>query len=591
MKAVSWWNAGGRLVLPASASELEAPGSLLDLLTVRLDRLGAAKETAQTAAVIGRDFRLDALSHMSGNAQDQIQVHLEELVGGDMVSEIEGGDGSRCQFRHALYQKVAYESLLRRHRRALHGAYLAWLDANPVAKNALLREQLAFHSELAGQDEAAVAFWIEAGENATSASASQEAVRHFESGLRVLRRQPRTQENLVIALKLYALLGGALMMSKGPGAPETRAAYDRALKLCQTLPQTQWHFPVYWGWWRISENFNVMLGRAERLVQVAEDMNDPEFSLQAHHCLWVNAYMVGDHEKVLEEATVGLKLYEEGNFSQSGSLYGGHDPKICGLGEKALSFWLMGKADRAAETLKLCLDWADELGHLGSHLHALDIALMLYHFRYDLAAVGRIAARLRDISERNELDDYRAKADIFEGWRLIEVGERMRGSELLEEGLADMRVVGSREDFPVYFCMLAESHLRQGKTELASALLREGGIILAEEGADYWAPEIHRLTAEALAATKEPDLSEVDRHLERALDIARSQGALALELRAATSKARLIGARGQVASAHDTLFKVMDRFEEGLDSHDFRQAAALLASLSVGGDPDQHVLV
>ena len=34
------------------------------------------------------------------------------------------------------------------------------------------------HNERAGRDEEAVALWVEAGENATSSSASQEAVRH-----------------------------------------------------------------------------------------------------------------------------------------------------------------------------------------------------------------------------------------------------------------------------------------------------------------------------------------------------------------------------------------------------------------------------
>lgn len=580
----------GRLVLPSEASEFEAPGSLLDLLTVRLDGLGPAKETAQTAAVIGRGFRQDALSHMTGLPVDQVQAHLETLLLSGIVSRRSDSVAARYFFRHALYQKVAYESLLRRRRLLLHSAYLAWLEANPVAKSALLREQLAFHSQRAGQDDVAVTYWIEAGENATAASASQEAVRHFESGLRLLRDMPSSAENKILTLRLSALLGGALMMSKGPGAPETRVAYDRALKLCEELPQTQWHFPIYWGWWRISANFNVMLKRAERLVEIAETMNDLEYKLQAHHCLWVNAYMVGDHKTVLAHTAVGFDLYAEGNFSQSGSLYGGHDPKICGLGEKALSLWLMGQADEAFDTVKICLSWAEELGHLGSQLHALDIAVMLYHFRSDLDDVARIAARLREISDRQELDDYRAKADIFDGWCKLQGGDAAAGSALLEEGVAAMRLIGSREDFPVYFAMVAESRLRQKKPKEAIQLLTEGLEVVTQEGVAYWAPEIHRLSAEALWALEGQDAKAVDDHLEKALQMAEAQGALALVLRTTISKAQLLQLRGQTAAGLAALAAVLDRFQEGEGTRDLVVARKLAADIAANIGSDSHEL-
>ena len=335
-----------RLGLIDETSDIAAPGSLLDLLTARLDQLGLARETAQTAAVIGRDFSSEALRFMSGRADASVAAHLSDLVRCDMISKIGDGPASRYQFHHALYQKVAYDSLLRRDRRRLHDAYLDWLESNPIAKMSVRLEQRAFHNERAGRLDEAVALWTEAGETATSASASQEAVRHFESGLRILRDLPSSAETQAKMLHLTVLLGGAQMMSKGPGAPETHRAYDQALQLCEALPETPWHFPAYWGWWRVSENFTVMLSRAQRLVSLAEDMKEPECRLQAHHCLWVNAYMVGDHARCLQHAEHGLRIYQEGSFDRSGSLYGGHDPKVCGLGETALSLWLTGRPIR-----------------------------------------------------------------------------------------------------------------------------------------------------------------------------------------------------------------------------------------------------
>ncbi len=65
-----------------------------------------------------------------------------------------------------------------------------------------------------------------------------------------------------------------------------------------------------------------------------------------------------------------------------------------------------------------------------------------------------------------------------------------------------------------------------------------------------------------------------------ALDIARAQEARSLELRAATSLARLWQSQEKRAEARDLLAPVYAWFTEGFDTQDLKDAKALLEELS-----------
>ena len=90
--------------------------------------------------------------------------------------------------------------------------------------------------------------------------------------------------------------------------------------------------------------------------------------------------------------------------------------------------------------------------------------------------------------------------------------------------------------------------------------------------------ELHRVKGEVLLERGEPE--EAERCLHRALEVSRRQTSKALELRAATSLARLLRDQGRHDDARALLQPVYDWFTEGFDTADLNDAKALLDELS-----------
>jgi predicted ATPase len=103
---------------------------------------------------------------------------------------------------------------------------------------------------------------------------------------------------------------------------------------------------------------------------------------------------------------------------------------------------------------------------------------------------------------------------------------------------------------------------------------------MATSGVRVFHSEFHRLRGELLLARSQSDHAEAETCFRQAVDVARHQGAPGWELRAATSLSRLLGRQGKRDEARQTLAHVYDRFTEGFDTADLREAKAILEELS-----------
>ena len=79
----------------------------------------------------------------------------------------------------------------------------------------------------------------------------------------------------------------------------------------------------------------------------------------------------------------------------------------------------------------------------------------------------------------------------------------------------------------------------------------------------FYEPEIVRLRGEALLQQSAGNWNEAAAVFRRSIEISRRQACRTLELRGATSLARLLGDQGRAADARDLLTSVHGSFTEG----------------------------
>ena len=92
----------------------------------------------------------------------------------------------------------------------------------------------------------------------------------------------------------------------------------------------------------------------------------------------------------------------------------------------------------------------------------------------------------------------------------------------------------------------------------------------------YWEAELYRLRGEL----KSDDPVEAEADFRRALEVARSQEARWLELRATMSLVRLLERQGKRDEARTMLTNIYNWFTEGFDTADLKDAKVLLEELS-----------
>jgi class 3 adenylate cyclase/tetratricopeptide (TPR) repeat protein len=196
----------------AASLNAEIPDSLQGSLMARLDRLTAvAKEVAQVASVIGREFDRGLLSIVAGLDDGALDGALDQLMSTQLVV-VGGVVRDALIFRHALIQDTAYQSLLSRRRRHYHEAIArALIDAYPDLV-VTQPELIAQHYVKAQKIELAFPYWMKAGERALGRSANYEAVDHFQNALAMAQDLPgpaRQKEVLEASMKLGEALGAA----------------------------------------------------------------------------------------------------------------------------------------------------------------------------------------------------------------------------------------------------------------------------------------------------------------------------------------------------------------------------------------------
>jgi predicted ATPase len=566
---------------------LAIPATLHDSLMARLDRLATVKGLAQLGATLGREFAYDLLQAVVPWDEETLQQGLQQLVQAEFLYQRGVPPQATYLFKHALIQDAAYQSLLKSTRQHYHQRIAEVLRDRFPETAAIQPEQVAHHYTEAGLTEQAIPYWQRAGQQALQRSAYAEAVSHLTAALDLLTTRPESPERSQQELTVQMILGTALIATKGGGAPEVERLYTRARALCERVGEPPQLFRALRGLWyvyNVRGDFQAARVLGEQLLSLAQRLHDPDLLLEAHHTLWAGLFFGGEPAAAQPHLDQGLRLYDPQRHHTHAVLYSGHNPGPCCRWTAALVLWLRGYADQAVASMQAALALAQQIAHPLTLTLALYYAAILHHLRHEVPLTQARAEAAMTLATDHGFPLFLAEATPLRGWALATSGHGEEGIAQIQEGLDAYRRRGATRDRPYFLALLAEALAQGGQIGVALEALAEALATLPKSGVRWWEAELHRQRGELLlrrAAGSHPPPSSEDEHdaetcFQHALDVARHQKATSLELRAATSLARLWQQQGKGAEAYALLAPVYHWFTEGFDTADLQEAKTLL---------------
>jgi predicted ATPase len=175
---------------------------------------------------------------------------------------------------------------------------------------------------------------------------------------------------------------------------------------------------------------------------------------------------------------------------------------------------------------------------------------------------------------------YLALSTILWGWGLFQQGQREQGIDQMKQGLDLSQAVNNILALPHFPTMLAEAHGEERQTEEGLTVLAVSLTTTDKTGVRFYEAELHRLKGELLLQQSPDNTAEAEFCFQQALEVSRRQEAKSLELRTATSLARLWQSQDKRQEAYDLLAPVYGWFTEGFDTADLIDAKALLDELT-----------
>jgi predicted ATPase len=252
---------------------------------------------------------------------------------------------------------------------------------------------------------------------------------------------------------------------------------------------------------------------------------------------------------------------------------------VCSRNVGGIALWLLGYPEQASECQDAAFALASELRHPDTLATVLDFGAQLSTFYRDGRDARLKAEALLEVATANELFGYDIKANTAREWALVDQGEIEAGLALMPEYVASLM----KHQFSwnaSYISLVAMTWGGHGMAEEGLAWVTEALALTQRDEERWWEAELHRVRGELLLTNTPNTSGEAEACFNQALDIAPKQSARSLELRAATSLARLWQEQDKLKEARDLLAPIYDWFTEGFDTADLKDAKALLDELN-----------
>ncbi len=555
--------------------ETNIPASLHDSLMSRLDRFPDVKEVAQAAACIGREFDFSLLAQIVEGPEAELTSALDRLIAAELVFRRGSTTTGGFIFKHALVRDAAYESLLKRRRQELHSKLVGVLER----QEGVTPEVLARHAEAAGMLGKAIDHWATAGAQAMNRPAYKEAIAGYNSAINLIQSFGDDLDWKRRELEFQVELGQAFIANLGYQAPATLNTFERALKLAETIGEAKLLVPSLFGLWASRYIGNQPTASlVDRFADIVASGHDDGAKCVSARMLALERFHMADFHQSLDLVKKALRIYDDRHHRNLALRYG-HDPRVAATNYKAWNLWHLGFLEQAQSAAESSLSWAREIDHPNTIGLSLCYGICLTNIWLgNVERVEKASQEALKLAEEKSLALWNAWGRIYFGWALYQ-HDPSGGIDQIMTGLEHARRIGAGRLEAFHLGLAADIQSKSGHHNDADQLFSRAFSVLAESGDMPFAADLHRLRALARLRNRSDLAGEAQRDLLRALDIARDQQALSLELRAMCDLAVLWADAGERTKAREWLAPLRAQFTEGVGMADLQRADDLLLDL------------
>ena len=504
----------------------DLPLTLAAMISERLDRVADGRRVVQAAACIGRAFTADFLAALLKESVVKVIEPLEALIDAEILRSRHEDREVRFEFRHALLQRAAYESMVQSERRATHASIVKELQQVGTA-GPFVPELIAHHLTASGQFQEAIRTWLNAGTNAARRSAHIEAIEDLRRGLSLLNEISSSEMRTQLELNLQAALIGSLTASQGPTSPALSECCQRGLALCKEGEATPLVFAFLFGQF----TFAMCRGRvedaaplAQLFLSLATSKSYDSGRVIGHRLLGMNLFNRGLALKAKEQLELSLELYSAERDAASTHMFG-QNTQVHSRSLLSLTLFCLGHVDEALQVGLDALEAADALHHPHSTALAQGyVGGLLFGLCGAKNELMYEAEQLIALSDQHRLGPFRLFGSAFLGWALCQQGDLGNGIAMLQKAIDKLESIEFRLSIPCHLAILADAQRRQGNIEDAKKICARA-FALISDGADRWIePEVRRVDALVESDLKPSNEEKIEAKFREAIKCAQTLG-------------------------------------------------------------------
>jgi TOMM system kinase/cyclase fusion protein len=355
--------------------EKAVPVTLSDLLNNRLDQIGSAKETAQIAGSIGREFTYELLVKCSLKDEAQVQEDLNRMMKADLIYSRKRIKGDSYVFRHALIQDAACESMVPAYRKQVHGFIAeALINSEPefVKENSF---EIGRHLAEAGLFEDATAFSLKAIETFIERRLYKETTSIVNYARLWIEKITNPGSQKAAQLRLNDVLVTILLNTEGHGTAKFADIYYENIQLISYFTENcpgNMHADfsdillksecLYLNHLHVSNQRSKAWTLAESVLPKVEKLKDYKLRFM----VWASMGQMYLCEGMFKESEKLLKLLtDEGCKRRDYNLFYsfGFDPVSMSLGNLACIMAVNGNFSKAVKYVNRGIDYACQLNN------------------------------------------------------------------------------------------------------------------------------------------------------------------------------------------------------------------------------------